>query len=399
MRQSKMKILIITSFYPPYHVGGACLHAYYLANALGRAGHKVTVVSSLDAYMLVKGKNPAENGFSNHENVNVIFMRSKVKNAAALFSYLTGSPPGKKIRKIIGMGYDVIHYHNISLFGPAVLKYGKAKKIYTLHDHWLVCQLNSLYRNGQPCPITNSAGNGSNTTNLLFHCLPHIISERRPIQMWRFGKLLAESINFVDIFLTPSEYMRMIAYKSGITKPIVTIPNFINDPGYNGTGKRDYFLFTGRLEDNKGIMSLVEAFRQSEEKLVIAGDGALFKKIKKMRLKNIRLLGWVPVSKMPNLYDRAKATVIPSRSPENFPTVALESYSRGIPVIGSNIGGIREIVRLVDESLLFIPGNVPMIKDIINKFSIDSYHREQIRKIFLDNFTEKQFMNKYQELL
>lgn len=47
-----MKILITNSFYPPFHIGGACVHSKYLAEALVEQGHKVYVLTSIDAYNL-----------------------------------------------------------------------------------------------------------------------------------------------------------------------------------------------------------------------------------------------------------------------------------------------------------------------------------------------------------
>ena len=60
---------------------------------------------------------------------------------------------GKRIRRILDGGFDVIHYHNISLVGgPGVLALGDAIKLYTIHDYWLVCPTHALFRHKKtPC--------------------------------------------------------------------------------------------------------------------------------------------------------------------------------------------------------------------------------------------------------
>ena len=67
----------------------------------------------------------------------------------------TGYPllKAKRILEILSKGFDVIHYHNISLVGgPKILEYGDGIKLYTMHDYWLVCPTHALFRfNRAPC--------------------------------------------------------------------------------------------------------------------------------------------------------------------------------------------------------------------------------------------------------
>ena len=67
----------------------------------------------------------------------------------------TGIPLFKRsrIREILSAGFDVIHYHNVSLVGgPKILEYGQAIKLYTPHEYWLVCPTHMLFRfNREPC--------------------------------------------------------------------------------------------------------------------------------------------------------------------------------------------------------------------------------------------------------
>ena len=109
--------------------------------------------------------------------------------------------------------------------------------------------------------------------------------------------------------------------------------------------KGNYFLYFGRLESEKGVMTLLKSFKNLiNEKLLIIGDGPLFNILMKNRPSNVELLGYKQGKELEEFIRNAHFVIVPSEWYENNPMAIVEAYSFGVPVIGSNLGGIPEIV-------------------------------------------------------
>jgi glycosyltransferase involved in cell wall biosynthesis len=120
-------------------------------------------------------------------------------------------------------------------------------------------------------------------------------------------------------------------------------PNAAPDPGSPkpfGEG----FLFAGRLEEEKGIKLLLEAWRKSNvgrlTSLTIAGDGTERSVVQEAAANDpsIRYLGSVSAEKVGDLLDDCSVRIVPSLWFEAAPLAIIESYARGRPVISTNIG-------------------------------------------------------------
>jgi hypothetical protein len=108
--------------------------------------------------------------------------------------------------------------------------------------------------------------------------------------------------------------------------------------------KGDYVLMFGHLSRQKGAYTLLEAAKRMPETVfVFAGTGEAAAEIRK--LPNCRYAGFLTGDALHSLVARAKVTVYPSQWPENCPLSVIESISLGTPVIGSDMGGIPELIR------------------------------------------------------
>src|SRR2546425_11652232 len=133
---------MISIFYPPYSFGGDAVYLSRLPHSLAERGHEVDVVHCIYSYR-VSGSKPQEQEFPNHPAVTLHGLKSCWGLLSPLLSQQTGRPLLKteKLRAILlSKKFDVIHFHNISLFGPGVLTFffndTASTEIYTMHEHW-----------------------------------------------------------------------------------------------------------------------------------------------------------------------------------------------------------------------------------------------------------------------
>jgi len=340
-----LRFCMVTTFYPPFNFGGDGITVRRLVNTLAERGHHVEVAHCVDAFDMLRPEGvPAEGRYDDHPSVVHHPLRSRAGWVSPLITQQTGSPGLKRgtLRRLLTDGnFDVVHFHNVSLIGPTALAYGGAIKLYTTHEHWLVCPTHVLWRfNREPCTEQR--------------CLRCVLHAHRPPQLWRSAGLLARCLRHVDAFIAPSTFTRAKHLEFGlkVDAPIVHIPNFLPTPeppppGEARPHERPYFLFAGRLEQIKGAHVLVDEFRTYEAAdLLIAGLGNDAHMLRQLagNAKNIHFLGGVPYERLERLIRHAIAVIVPSVGFEVFPTVVLEAYAQGTPVIGHRLGPLPEML-------------------------------------------------------
>lgn len=313
-------------------------------------------------------------------------------NRSAYTAYLTGNsaPVTKEFRRLIkGINPDVVHHHNISLLGYGILKKQKNYlNLYTAHDYWLMCQRNDLMKNNLAVCESPS-------------CFSCSLKSRRPWQLWRHQPSFKQALRDIDLFIAPSDYLKGQILKQ-VPLKAVTLPNFVAAPPSSlaPSGFSGFFLYASVLEAHKGILQLLKLFEENSwsRKLVIVGNGSLKEPIRREIAQRgleqkVALLGWVDDAALFGLLRDAEALVLPSMWPENSPLIALEAYSVGTPVIGSNYGGLPEIVKKVDEHLIF--NGQTELKGLLEQFSKNQYPTADIQKVYADNFSPAVYVERY----
>jgi glycosyltransferase involved in cell wall biosynthesis len=345
---------MITTFYPPFNFGGDGVFVHHLSDALARLGHRVDVIHCSDSYRMLAGHLP-ENSQVRHPNITVHSLKSPFGYLSPFATHQTGYPlfKSKKIRQILAKGFDVIHYHNISLVGgPEVVRFGEGIKLYTLHEYWLVCPMHVLFRfNRTEC-----------TQRSCFWCS---LAHKRPPQLWRYYYSLHRVKRHIDMFFAPSRFCMEKHREMGLDAPMVHLPNFVPQPEKTfNHGRRDtieskpipYFLFVGRLEKIKGLQTLIPLFRHyTKAELWIAGKGSYEPELKHLakNCTNIRFLGYQHGHALETLYRKAIAVIIPSLCYEISSLVIPESFTHRTPVIARKLGGMPEIIEKSNAGVLF----------------------------------------------
>lgn len=348
----RLRFLQVTTFYPPYSFGGDGIYVQRLSHALADEGHQVDVIHCEDSYLLA-AKSPASPP-EEHPNVTRHPLRSPLGWLSPLASHQTGRPYLKRNvldRLLAGPPYDVIHFHNISLLGPDVLRLHSPQsiKLYTTHEYWLVCPTHVLLKFGRElCEQPQ--------------CLKCTLHARRPPQLWRYTGLLNRAAEHVDQFLSPSRFSARLHAERGFPQPIRHLPNFCDraDEDWQNPNPRPhprpYFLFAGRLEELKGLHTLIDAWKRVPDfDLLVAGSGNQEVALRAMSTGNprVQFLGRLGPSELGRMYAGATALIVPSLSHEIFALVVVEALARKTPFIARNLGGLTELAEDSEAGLLY----------------------------------------------
>lgn len=337
-----MRFCMITTFYPPYHFGGDGVYVHALSNELARRGHHVEVIHDKAAYRLLARREPQQT-VQNHPNVTIHGLSSRAGWLSSLATHQTGSPifTRRKIQNILAQGFDVIHYHNVSLVGgPEILTYGQGIKLYSMLEFWLVCPTHILLRyNRHPCEKP--------------HCFTCTVSHGRPPQFWRYGGKMREAARHVNLFLGMSRFSINKHRAMGFDAPMDLLPNFVMDAPQTLavdalTPQPPYFLFVGRLEKLKGVHTLIPIFQKyPQARLLIVGQGSAERELRGRAgdTPNIQFLGQQTHAQVQSLMRGALALLVPSLCFEGFPTVMLEAFQQRTPVIARKLGSMIEVIQ------------------------------------------------------
>jgi glycosyltransferase involved in cell wall biosynthesis len=194
------------------------------------------------------------------------------------------------------------------------------------------------------------------------------------VQMFRELERLA--INSSDIIICVSNFVSEEIQKQYQINPhkIRIIHNGLPPKERNQKLDRNFFLlFVGRLVIEKGLLVLLESMRHILKhhpnlRLVIVGDGpleyVLRKRIRQYGIHHrVKLLGFISRNELEDYYEKAFALICPSLY-EPFGLTILEAMRSNLPVIASNVGGIKEIITHEKSGLLFEQGDT---KDLAQK--------------------------------
>jgi glycosyltransferase involved in cell wall biosynthesis len=166
----------------------------------------------------------------------------------------------------------------------------------------------------------------------------------------------------VDWYIALSGFAKEKFRKSVLSIPedrLIVKPNFVQDSGMGDSIRKDFFLFIGRLVEEKGIQVLLKAATLHNHKITIIGDGPLRERVEAAAKANpnIRYLGFQDKLSIMTHLKKCRALIFPSIWYEGFPITILEAFSTGTVVIASKLGVMNEVIQNRVNGLLFEAGN------------------------------------------
>jgi glycosyltransferase involved in cell wall biosynthesis len=249
---------------------------------------------------------------------------------------------------------DIVHFHNtFPLISPAAYYACKdlgVPVVQTLHNYRLFCPAATFFRDGQVCEACLEKTRWQAVRHACFRqsrgatlAVVAMLSLHHQYGTWT---------NFVDCYIALSEFSRAKFIHAGLpAAKVVVKPNFVfPDPGV-GAQSRDYVVFVGRLAEEKGLRTLLQAWGRVNPQIVlrVIGDGPLRNdlqsEITRLGSSNVRLDGHLPREESLKVMQGARVLIMPSNCYENFPMTIAEACACGTPVIASRLGAMQEIVE------------------------------------------------------
>lgn len=276
---------------------------------------------------------------------------------------------------IIAEKPDIAHIHlfwgmGISPSITKVLRKYQIPLVHTAHDYHMICPVALLMDSkGQVC----EACKGKHYYKAMLKGCSHngrvatcIKAAEQYYHNWKYNPVdVLQGIIYVSNFSRKKhlEYMPSLANVKSI---VLYNFNHIGEPRKDFSGK--YYLYYGRLALEKGLFILLEAFRLNPSlSLKIVGAGPLEHSLRQQLPSNVEMLGPKYGDELFNLVKGAKYVCVTSECYENNPLTIVEAYSMGVPVIGSRLGGITEIIQDRETGFLFEHKNAVELSECLKK--------------------------------
>lgn len=321
----------------------------------------------------------------------------------------------KIIRKILETEKpDIVHIHNIvggvtfSIL-PEIKKH-KIPIVASIHDFRLLCPVSIMVDREKN--ICEKCGGSNYFYGILKNCHPDgQLKSLMVVNESYLRDLFLSHTKFFDAYIFVSNFtmQKFLTYKPEIYTKSFVLYNF-NDTYDSEIIRGDYFLYFGRLDREKGILTLLSAFKElTKQKLVIVGTGPFSNSIDEFNSNgNIQYLGFKEGEALKDLIKKAYFIIIPSECYENLPMSVVESLSLSKPIITSGLGGLQELLNNGKNGFEFEAKSVESLKKVIDMTSklsdldYESYSRN-CYNFAKNNFDPEnyfhQLMNIYEKLL
>ncbi len=343
----------------------------------------------------------------NHEVEVVSFLNAG--RIAGLKQFLTqrnNKKSNDEVReKLENFNPDVVHIHNLHFAGGwgviNVIAEQNIPIIMTLHNYRLLCPSGTLFFHGNLFLESLAAGFSWAAVNKKVYRNSKLLTFWLALTLYRnrIGGLLSK----IDRFITLTPFAKDLFVKNLpeiSPSRFVIKPNFVNQTEGNSIDsiRENHYLFIGRLSEEKGLLVLLDAFKDSNYEIRIAGTGPLESMVLEAQSKypkNISFLGRLASGQVRKEMAIATALIFPSIWYEGMPLTIVEAFASGLPVIASRIGAMSSMVKEGETGFLFQPGDGRKLKEALKQWELLSTEDRQryqthCQRTYSDLYTPKQ---------
>lgn len=367
-----MRILQVNKFF--YVRGGSERYYFDLCDLLSRRGHEVLHFSMKHSR---NRPSPQDDHFMPYVDLNASMNLGERLAAASRILYSREAI--RRMEALIARySPDIVHLHNITRqISPSILAVISRRgipKVQTLHDWSLICPAHTCFVRGDVC---DDCAGGRYWHGLSKACVDRSRKSTALAVAEAYLHSLLGLYRKIDWFLAPSRFlMDKVSSLGWIKDKISHLPYFIPLGDDWSTRNDGYVLFAGRITREKGVGVLLEAAqRLRDTKFVIAGEGEDLDDFRnlaaRMNLPNVEFTGYVSGDPLEKLIEGASCIAVTSVWYENLPLTILGSFARGKPVVGSDCGGIGELVRNGETGYLFRRADAASLAEAIGKLQSD----------------------------
>ncbi len=346
-----MRILTLAEFYPPV-IGGLEKHAQRLSHELRRIGHDVEVATLAG---------PGDPMVSDDDGIRVNHMGGWRRVLNRFYEdggrgfHPTMPDPGirKELDRIVDrFKPDIVHVHGWVIYSALTRRRrDEHAVVVTMHDFGLPCpKRNFLHHETDLCT-------GPGVMKCYRCALPHY-GLVKGIGLTTGMKLNTRLNARADRFVGVSSAVRDAVIGSGVNRgvPVEVVPNFFDPSGATAAvdaprpdcvpANGEYVLFVGALNEFKGVHMLCDIWRERRPNapLVLLGNPRADTPDPESLPDGVTMVQNVPHPDVMAAFANCTVAVSPSLGPDACPTTALEAMALGKPVIGTNIGGIPDLV-------------------------------------------------------
>jgi len=399
-----LKFLMVSTHFPPHHLGGDAQFVEYLSRELIERGHEVHVFYNPAAYRLLRGKAASDRAMPKDDINRHLYSSSagRVEPLLALSIGMWRRAAQKLLELSADLRPDVVHWHNPRGFIGKPFPITGSICLYTNHDYTPVCPRSNLMRPGMvPC----------DDPRLCSVCCMRWL---KPPQIWRTGGRRVLRFPEDLRLLSPSEFMARRLRSEGVSVHAV-LRGFVPDLGRRlplSDGAGDSIIYLGLMEPHKGVRTLLDAFIGSKDshdfELYLIGEGSMRhqidQQVRRLGLSHrIKVTGFLPRAEVERIRGSATVQVVPSVWYENAPSVVLEAYSLGIPVVASDIGGLPEMVGPEAGSSVFPPGDDAALAGLFSE-AWEKRHalgesRGKARRIYEERYAPEIHVREYLKII
>jgi len=280
---------------------------------------------------------------------------------------------------------DLVHVHNtFVMISPSIYSAcveAGVPVVQTLHNYRLLCPAGTFFRDGKLC---EECLKHSLLRSVEHSCYHDSYSASAVVaSMLEFHRLRKTWKQEIACFVALTRFARNKFIEGGLPgEKIFVKPNFVSpDPGARA-GIGDYALFAGRLSPEKGVGTILAAWKRLQQPvpLVIIGGGPEYDRLKAQatseNLSNVEFKGQLPREQTLAAINNARFVIIPSEWYETFCMAIAESFACSTPVICSRMGVMQELVEDQRTGIHFTPADS---EDLARKVEWAWTHPDELR--------------------